>query len=649
VAADPVWLSRFRNEVRTARQVAHPNVCRIYDIGEEDGHIFLSMEYIDGEDLGGVLRRLGRTSHEKAIEIARQICLGLAAAHENGVLHRDLKPANIMIDGRGSARITDFGLAGFLDELEQAEARAGTPAYMAPEQLARGKVSVRSDIYSLGLVLYELFTGKRVFETDDIEELKRKHTSGSVSTPSAITEEIDPAVERVIMRCLEEAPEQRPQSVYQVLAALPGGDPLAAALAAGELPAPELVANARDAGGLRPPIAIGLLFAMLAFVATTHFIYAQMIVMPDRPPAVLSVVAEQILEELGYVDLPRNSITGYEVNGRLEESLRSEPLSYSELEELEWPPRFRYWRRWTDGAFMPSSFHGPEMFSLDGPTAYSDEGAMVALDSTGRLLGLVVAPSLSGDPSKRNGDVDWSPLFRRAELDESDATPIAPVRSPPVYCDVVAAWRLEGLAGSGDPLTIQMGAIGGRPNYFEILGLYEAMTLSGYESLSAYTNLFVAIVIFMILLAWRNLRGSRGDRRNAFRCALIMGGLYAVMEVLSIRIGESSVLVQVGQLFSGRAGGHILLHAVTVWVIYMAIEPYVRRVWPRMLVGLIRLLSGRLRDPAVGREVLIGLVVGCGLIAMMRAAIYAECRLHADEPGLLPYSFTLECIGTPAR
>jgi hypothetical protein len=128
-----------------------------------------------------------------------------------------------------------------------------------------------------------------------------------------------------------------------------------------------------------------------------------------------------------------------------------------------------------------------------------------------------------------------------------------------------------------------------------------------------------------------------------------MGGLYAVMEALSFRPGESSVLVQVGYLFSGRAGGHILLHAVTVWVIYMAIEPYVRRVWPRMLVGLIRLLSGRLRDPAVGREVLIGLVIGCGLIAILRTAIYAECRLQADDPGQLPYSIALECITTPAR
>ena len=150
VAAKPGLLDRFHGEVRIARQVSHPNVCRVYDIGEAEGSAFISMEYVDGEDLGSLLRRIGRLPGDKAIEIARKLCAGLAAAHAKGVLHRDLKPANIMIDGRGQVLIMDFGLAALADQVQGAEVRNGTPAYMAPEQLAGKEVSERSDIYALG-------------------------------------------------------------------------------------------------------------------------------------------------------------------------------------------------------------------------------------------------------------------------------------------------------------------------------------------------------------------------------------------------------------------------------------------------------------------------------------------------------------------
>src|SRR5439155_21279617 len=125
-------LARLHNEVRVARQISHPNVCRVYDIGEVNDHPFLIMEYIDGEDLASLLRRIGRLPEDKGVELARQLCAGLAAAHDKGVLHRDLKPHNVMLDGRGQVRITDFGLAAFADELESADLRAGRPASQAP-------------------------------------------------------------------------------------------------------------------------------------------------------------------------------------------------------------------------------------------------------------------------------------------------------------------------------------------------------------------------------------------------------------------------------------------------------------------------------------------------------------------------------------
>ncbi len=175
---DPVRLAQFHNEVRTARQVSHPNVCRVYDIGDASGHLFLTMEYVDGEDLSSLLRRIGRLPEDKAIEIARQICAGLAAAHERGVIHRDLKPANIMLDGAGRVRVMDFSLAA---AGAGTEGIAGTPAYMAPEQLEGREVTVRSDIYALGLVLYELFTGRRAFDAKTIADLVAEHSSGSIT------------------------------------------------------------------------------------------------------------------------------------------------------------------------------------------------------------------------------------------------------------------------------------------------------------------------------------------------------------------------------------------------------------------------------------------------------------------------------------
>ena len=231
VSQDPGLLARFHNEVRLARQVSHPNVCRVYDINEEAGRHFLSMEYVDGEDLASLLKRIGHLPGDKALEVARQLCAGVAAAHEKGVLHRDLKPANVMLDGRGRVRITDFGLAVTGEESGDRIEVAGTPAYMSPEQLAGKPASVRSDVYALGLVLYEVFTGKRAFEAASIAELRRKHADEAPAPPSSVTTGIDPVVERVILRCLERDPKARPSSAIQVASALPGGDPLAAALA----------------------------------------------------------------------------------------------------------------------------------------------------------------------------------------------------------------------------------------------------------------------------------------------------------------------------------------------------------------------------------------------------------------------------------
>jgi serine/threonine-protein kinase len=314
IARDEGALARFRNEVRVARQVSHPNVCRVYDVGTIEGQVFLSMEYVDGEDLASLLRRIGRLPPDKALEISRKLCAGLAAAHEKGVLHRDLKPSNVMLDGRGHVLLTDFGLAGLADQIAGAEIRNGTPAYMAPEQLTGKAVTSQSDIYSLGLVLYEIFTGKRPFEAETLAELVRVRSDTTPTSITTLVKDLDPAVERIILRCLEPDPSRRPATAIAVAAALPGGDPLAAALAAGETPSPQMVAAAGEGSSLAPRIAIPLLlFTIVALIASVLLRRSPIERLPHPySPEVLSQKAREVIQTLGYGDRPVDEVYAFD-------------------------------------------------------------------------------------------------------------------------------------------------------------------------------------------------------------------------------------------------------------------------------------------------------------------------------------------------
>ena len=212
--------SRFVSEVAMAREVAHPNVVKVYDIGQlADGEVFISMEFVDGEDLASLLRRAGRLSREKSVQIARELCAGLGAAHDHNVLHRDLKPANILIDGDGHVHIADFGIAAFVPTAEDAIPLAGTPAFMDPGLFHHRQPSKQSDLYALGLVLYEVATGKKPFDGVPADD---RPVDRAMILPSVLCPEIEPALERAILQCLEEDPSRRPESAKAIAALLPG-------------------------------------------------------------------------------------------------------------------------------------------------------------------------------------------------------------------------------------------------------------------------------------------------------------------------------------------------------------------------------------------------------------------------------------------
>ena len=218
IATDKNTIERFRNELKTARNIRHKNVCGMFDLGEEKGAYFITMEYIRGEDLKNLIRKMGQLSTGQAIAIANQVCDGLDEAHRLGVVHRDLKPQNVMIDTEGSARIMDFGIARSLEGkgITGAGVMIGTPEYMSPEQVEGKEVDPRSDIYSLGVILYEMATGRVPFEGDTPFTIGVKHKSEAPQNPKDLNAQIPDDLNAVILKCLEKEKDQRFQNVGEL-------------------------------------------------------------------------------------------------------------------------------------------------------------------------------------------------------------------------------------------------------------------------------------------------------------------------------------------------------------------------------------------------------------------------------------------------
>jgi len=222
VSADKNTIDRFRNELKIARDISHKNICRMYDLGKEAGSYFITMEYVSGEDLKSFIRRARQLVVGTAIFIAKQVCEGLAEAHRVGVVHRDLKPGNIMIDKEGNAKIMDFGIARSISVkgITGAGIMIGTPEYMSPEQVEGKEVDQRSDIYSLGIILYEMLTGQVPFEGDTPFTIGVKQKSEIPKDPRGLNAQIPDDLSRLILKCLEKDKEKRYQSADELNADL---------------------------------------------------------------------------------------------------------------------------------------------------------------------------------------------------------------------------------------------------------------------------------------------------------------------------------------------------------------------------------------------------------------------------------------------
>ncbi len=618
VSGDEALLARFHAEVRLARQVSHPNVCRIYDIGEIEGRHFLSMEYVDGEDLASLLKRIGRLPVDKTVEIARQLCAGLHAAHEKGVLHRDLKPANVMLDGRGRVRITDFGLAVAAEEAASLGEISGTPAYMAPEQLAGKPSSVRSDLYALGLVLYEVATGKRAFDAPTLAEMRRKHEQETPTAPSNVLAGFDPAVERVILRCLEKDPRARPSSAVQVAGALPGGDPLAAALAAGETPSPEMVAAAGEEGTLAAGPAWALLAGVVVLLVAVLLLSGIArdigLAPPEKSPDSLTDRAHEVAVRLGWADPPADSASAFvrDYPFLLWMAKNGPPGWARQLSSSWWTPAsFRY--RQSPRPLVPRDFRGE--VRGDDPAMNVSGMVTVMLDTRGKLRRFVAVPRQvrEGTPSQK--PPPWEALFTEAGLDVRTFTPAEAAWVPPVAFDTVAGWT-GAIPGKPEAVLKVVAAVQeGRPVYFELIAPWSEaaqittrpVTLRAKVFDVSFSLLTLAFTGAGLFFARRNLRLGRGDKAGAVRVTVVVFGL-----ILAGHLLVRHVALAPGAFDRAfwESLGDSLPAGLLVGVVYLALEPYFRRRYPELLVSWTRLLSGRLRDPLVGRDHLWGVLAG---------------------------------------
>ena len=661
------------NEVRTARRVSHPHVCRVHDLGEFEGMPFVSMEYVDGEDLASLIRRIGRPAMEKCHDLARQICAGLHAAHQQGVLHRDLKPDNLMIDGRGNVRITDFGIA-VPTEGDGHRRIAGTPAYMAPELFTGAHAKINTDIYSLGVVLYELYTGRSLNGDRSITELFRGQER-SVLPPSLLVPGLDRSVERVILKCLDRDPDQRPGSALEVLAALPGGDALAESLAGGDTPSPELVAASGGSGLM--PLSHALGVAVVVLAAFTLLVLmsggVKLLTAVDLPngPEVLRHKAEEHLESLG-ISTRRTTpdiwtASGYEVRkAMLREVVDGREVERHEPEPV-WRDLYRQGRRgMIDFWYRQQPGDRPMLAEgVKGRVTYEDPPLIrpgmvnLRLDPAGRLSELMVVPPqtlsrLDGgrvDGSLGVGELamgdapagapeptamNWAPLLAAAGLDSRHLEPATPGLVPAHYADARAAWVGAYPERPEQQIRVEAAALGGVPimlHVDELRGPLDVLEMPGAakQGPSVASIALIVLIAGAVLMAMHSIHYRRGDLRGAVRFGLGMFVLVVGFTVLGGNHGGTwrgiGALLQKG-----------LAHGIGVGVMlalfYFAFEPHIRRTWPQSMISWSRLLQARLRDPLVGHHVLLGLWIGLvvGFLHLLRWYVPIWCGGEVPAP-----------------
>ena len=514
---------------------------------------------------------------------------------------------------------------------------------MSPEQLRGAEVTAKSDIYALGLVLYELFTGKRPFEAKTIPQLIDQQEAAELTSMTEIAADIDPGVERIIRNCLNPDPHKRPTSALSVAAALPGADPLAAALAAGETPSPEMVASAGHSEGLERKYSIPLLavvlICLLAAPALKDRKNALQNTALDFPPDVLSQKARELAVSFGYPDKPADSVVWLSHRAKL-------------LEHFNSLPEPKLWKTWLAAEAPMSAFYR----EAPKPLAASPEGNVTAtnpppldpgmvqmeLDGHGRLRGFSAVPYLPGH--ELVNAIRPEAVFEAAQLDLGKFTQVPAKTVPQSAADELRAWRGPHPVVPNTELTVEMASWRGRLTHVKFIWPWMKGDGSTPQEKSFVAKLRGVLLLataliglaFAALLARRNWKMGRVDRKGARRIAIVQFGMNLIVWVGKVHPVPNDTMLS----FFFNAAAQLMLPSFLLWLLYIALEPALRSRWPHSIVTWNRILAGRWTDPQVGAHILIGAAVGVGIWV---AASLNELRtLSKDGLESGGYLFVLE-------
>jgi len=502
-----------------------------------------------------------------------------------------------------------------------------------------------------------MFTGKAPFGGETIAEIKRLQEQSDIRAPSTWAPDLDASVDRAILRCLAPDATKRPPSALALMASLPGGDPLAEALAAGEIPSPELVAASGETYGMSVGTACALLAFILCALAAMVVWVGKVNVLRmtpfERPPDVLEQTARDLIQRFGYTKQAADRAYGFNWDADYEDyAERQEKLTTHQAQLAQGQPTLIYFWYRQSPQYLETVGSQGVVSETDPPSIISDMVSL-RLDPQGRLVQFNAVPPQVAEISQAEQLADWAAVFGAAGLDMARFQSSDPQWLPLSSFDSRRAWIGSHPHAPEVPIRIEAASWRGRLVSFQVIGPWSkpdrmksaprGISLGiGWSSVGL--AVFAVVVGMAILLAYRSLRLGRGNIRGATRLGVVI--LSAKMLAWLLSAHHSPTQYELESLL--EALGSSLFAGGAMWALYIGVEPYIRRRWPQSMISWSRLLDGRFRDPLVGAHVLaaIGFSLGVAMLLLIRPTVLLRHGfLNTKEPGALALA---SLLGVPS-